>query len=1117
MRNKINVKRKILYIFLFILSLASLVSFLFFKHHIYPEININLDIDRKGANQKSIEFLERQGIDVAKYKNVTNFYSNDSRANFLEKNLSAKDAGILMDDEINVWGFQTRFFIPLEQEEYRVYYDNKARFSVYLHRIPEGEEGAILEPEEAKLIAETFIVNNYYEDLEEYTLVESNVINREKRRDYSFTWEHNNFDINGAKKRIVVSVSGDQIDYFNVYLKIPEEWIREEVATYSKNGTTQKVAEAFTVIFIYLPMIFLFVFLFKKRKLQRRFALIVGIITFLIGIFLVINSLPIAYFKYSTLESWLSFLAGEIFGSIVSPIFIGVSTFLTVLVSEAYFRVKNPELPALNNIFTRNFVRNKKYLRAITVGFLVGFILLAYQMFYYYFALKIGYWVPTEVVVGGKYFGLIPWIIVLSVGFLPAILEEIVFRLFGVTFFKKIFKKTWAAILLSSILWAFLHSAYPQQPFFARGLELLPVGIVLSYLYLKFGIISSITAHFTMNSFLALQVLLKTNLTEALLSSFVFFLPLILIIIIYINTRLKGESTEILTNLEITEKAVKNKEKIIKKELVSFNFNLLKQKARYLFIIFGIIGLLSFVYMGFNQNESIFEKPLEIRKRSEIIKKSDDLFQGKGYEARNYNKDVSFYDNFYEEDYLLDLPSPKEKLQAIYRKEIPESLWSVKYFKPEEKEKFIFTFLNNGELYDYNHIMAESAEGKSLNQEEALGLAEENLRQRKDIIFSDYEIDDISESKKENRMDFTFVYKNKYVDLGKGSLNILINVRGDEVVGFDKYIDIPESWIRNKMKSDFRDFVLGVMGFVIAIFLVVYAIYVFLKMNRNKKIKIKKYYKYSFIPISISTILYVNSLSRFYSGYNGIESIKLYILKEILLFLVKLLFSFILISLLYSFAVALFNKYINKNFIPQDKEVREKAILDAILIGYGVSFFSYFLSLIFLKIRDLFLVKYGLFKYLFDLPKVPLYLNDYIPLLTKVFDNIYGYLVFVPALFVAVLILYKILKKWKFVWIFILFYGILGIILGNKDINAIVLYLTIFIIIMMFVLPLFYLMRKNYLLLFVFIYVMELTSYFSFSDLNLVLWVKNIVITLMLFLPIILYKLYSKGIILRKT
>lgn len=93
-----------------------------------------------------------------------------------------------------------------------------------------------------------------------------------------------------------------------------------------------------------------------------------------------------------------------------------------------------------------------------------------------------------------KLFPLMAWV--------AAISEEATFRLLGIILFKKLFRNNFIAILIPSVIWAASHTQYPIYPVYTRLIEVTIIGIILGYVFLKYGFITAIFAHASMDSIL---------------------------------------------------------------------------------------------------------------------------------------------------------------------------------------------------------------------------------------------------------------------------------------------------------------------------------------------------------------------------------------------------------------------------------------------------------------------------------------------------------------------------------------------------------------------------------------------------------------------------------------
>lgn len=106
-----------------------------------------------------------------------------------------------------------------------------------------------------------------------------------------------------------------------------------------------------------------------------------------------------------------------------------------------------------------------------------------------------------------------------------AISEEAVFRLFGIGLFRKWFRHTFAAALLPTFFWALGHVNYPFYPSTTRLIELMIIGLMFSFIFVRYGFITAMFTHAIFNS-VAVATMLFMAGSAADMASAVFFMAL---------------------------------------------------------------------------------------------------------------------------------------------------------------------------------------------------------------------------------------------------------------------------------------------------------------------------------------------------------------------------------------------------------------------------------------------------------------------------------------------------------------------------------------------------------------------------------------------------------------
>lgn len=140
-------------------------------------------------------------------------------------------------------------------------------------------------------------------------------------------------------------------------------------------------------------------------------------------------------------------------------------------------------------------------LRSMGAGYLWAFILLGVQsVIFVILNLLIGSWSTideTQSPYNMAYAWLLP-----IMAWMAGIGEEALYRLFGIPMLRKIVRSTLAASAISSLIWAFGHTLYPIYPVITRPIELLFLGLIFSFIFLRYGFITAMFSHVVFDSIL---------------------------------------------------------------------------------------------------------------------------------------------------------------------------------------------------------------------------------------------------------------------------------------------------------------------------------------------------------------------------------------------------------------------------------------------------------------------------------------------------------------------------------------------------------------------------------------------------------------------------------------
>src|SRR5258706_9613764 len=135
---------KLLLLLFFLASFLSLIFFFKYKSLAFPEDNIHFSITNNQATKNATTFLSDLGIDPTGYKHTTVFDIDDPAKTYIEREESRENVTKLTQNTIDVWDFNTRFFKPLQQEEFSVSYLPNGRLVSYTRIVEDNKPVATL-------------------------------------------------------------------------------------------------------------------------------------------------------------------------------------------------------------------------------------------------------------------------------------------------------------------------------------------------------------------------------------------------------------------------------------------------------------------------------------------------------------------------------------------------------------------------------------------------------------------------------------------------------------------------------------------------------------------------------------------------------------------------------------------------------------------------------------------------------------------------------------------------------------------------------------------------------------------------------------------------------------
>ena len=181
---------KILLIWILAGVLGAGVAYTYF-FRAFPEASVEFKVPRADALDIARQFAAAQGAQLSGYDSSIVFDVDDTAKTYLEREVGLQQANRVMAGEVHIWYWDTRFFRPLQKEEFKVRVSPAGDIVGYTHALEEAAPGARLERAAAQATAEAFLRYTLHADLSRYDFreEEANPTELPARRDWSFAWE----------------------------------------------------------------------------------------------------------------------------------------------------------------------------------------------------------------------------------------------------------------------------------------------------------------------------------------------------------------------------------------------------------------------------------------------------------------------------------------------------------------------------------------------------------------------------------------------------------------------------------------------------------------------------------------------------------------------------------------------------------------------------------------------------------------------------------------------------------------------------------------------------------------------------------------------------------------
>jgi membrane protease YdiL (CAAX protease family) len=866
----------------------------------FPEAAVEFKVPRAEALDEARKFAGAQGAQLDGYDSSIVFDLDDTAKTYLEREVGLERANQMMRNDLHIWYWQTRFFRPLQKEEFDVRVDPAGGVVGYTHELEETAPGARLARAAAQAVAESFLRDTLHLDLSRYDFREEEANSTEpsnNRRDWSFSWELRGFRAKDAPYRLKVTLAGDRVSGYSETLKVPETWERGYQRLRESNNLFEIIA-MIPYAFLIGGCLYVIVSLGRRGLLEWRAGLVLSAILAALFFIMTMNEWPMARATYDTNTPFSSFILNQVGKAALFSVGSALMVLLAIVPGEPLYRVSQPDKIRLATGLRLPGMRTKEFFKANVIGICLAAAHVGYITIFYIVSGKLGAWAPQEVKYSDIVSTPLPWVYGLTIGIYAATSEEFLFRLFAIPYLQRMTNSKILAVVLPAFAWGFLHSNYPQEPAYIRGIEVGLMGIVAGLVMLRWGIWATLTWHYTVDAFLISTSLLRSHGAYLRISGAIVggaaLIPLGIAAFFYLSrggfetgesllnsarpiggpqAEAPPESTEVAPPEAVFEGASAG---------VYKGYAAMSKRALGALVVCGALGL---ALLAGVKNEAIGDFVRFQMDANQATARADQALRDIKVDPATYLHATTITYTF--KDYTNEYLRRTIGIAAanrVYRDQVPSAFWTIRYFRDSQNEEYMVVVKPDGTLHSVHHTLDEKAPGANLSKEEALARAEAYLRDEKKMDLSGWKLVDTHSDQRPARTDHTFEWE-QIVSLDPKSgqqgahIRVQLHVQGDEVSGYRNFIKIPQAWLDAESRATPAQLaqIFG-RGIAIAAILIAVLVILFRRLKHPDLLRVpwRRLIKWSLWVLAATIVIVANQIPQLLESYTTTTPIAMY-------------------------------------------------------------------------------------------------------------------------------------------------------------------------------------------------------------------------------------------------
>jgi hypothetical protein len=792
-----------------VVAIAAAATALWLFPRALPIVALQQTLTRDVARARADSFFRAHELAPAGARTAVRFQGNDSLGTYVELAGGGHDSlnALVRGRDVAPFIWSVRAFVPGDPREARVHFAPDGRIVGFARTLAEADKRPEISADSGRVLAEHTLGTWINERMDRWKFVTSSYQTKQAsgRIDRSYTFERTDRGISGAPIRVAVEIAGDTPSSIRPFVEIPESFRRRYGEMRSANDLLALLAGLGALAIAIAGIVFLA--RSARAKLVRwRPAMIVGGVIGALAFAAGLNEMPGSWYGYDTATSPVTFQAMIAFGATVVGALTTLLVGFTLAAAESATRQAFPEQLDWWKLW--RFRGTKEVAARVAGGYAAACVAFAYvAVFYLATRSLLGWWVPSEVLDDPNQIASpLPWISGIAASLNAGVWEEALFRALPLSMFslwvgRRPGRQWWmaAGVVVTAIVFGFAHSNYASWPSYSRGVEIFFDACLWAVLFLNFGLIVTVVAHFVYDVVLFGLFAASGSAAEYRVTAVIMGLALLApALAVAWRWARQGKLVAAPTEARFGTPAPAPPEEVLAAP-APVRGHALSKRARQLAIVVAILA----VIVAVARAPQPALGPRFTAQRAQVLRAADSVLRAHGGDPAGWRRltgtatDTLAAWGRYLREYRL-IPRAQQ-LAASY---VPPAWWIVRYVHSDgataqqRTEEWRVRMWPDGRPLDARHLIADSASRGTADPAAVRRVALATLAPE-GVDTTTLQESEFQETARPARKDVTVKYTDTAVALPAGAAaKVWVQVAGDEPLVARRGVELPEAFLR---------------------------------------------------------------------------------------------------------------------------------------------------------------------------------------------------------------------------------------------------------------------------------------------------------------------------------